>query len=1378
MNNFNKILRGTFILLILVSVVLTAASCDVLTDLGIDLGIDLGLGHKHNLTKVDKVEATCTEDGHERYYVCDDCNKFFKDAGATFEIDAPTVIKAEGHNIVGVLGTEPSCSEAGTETHYTCTECHLLFSDKLGENEIDAPVVINPSSHDLVKTEAKAVSCTENGNIEFYTCKDCKNIYSDAEGTVQITAEETVIVSDGHDLTETPAKAASCTENGNIAYWTCGDCDKVYSDAQGTTEITLADTVIGSAGHSYNTTLVVEGATTSYEPGASFTTNGLVVKIACSCGHSEPVTDYTYDKTGALSVDDTEVTITYVDGDKTYTAKVAITVVHTHTMSALIPQVDPTCTETGTLAHYDCTLCHKHFADAEGTNELLDLTISVTGHTLTKTEAVASSCTVQGHNAYWTCSVCHGVFADELGENATTVEAETLPLANHDTELKYDENGHYYDCKNCDYVGETEAHVGFAYPGEVPMCNVCSAQIGSVAGWDGWVEFRPGIKEVVGGAVTSASHVTVNGVMASKYAFGAGEAGSTTTIWTHSDRNDWKNGHYQVRIPSVNGQPTYVYLYVSNDGNTEVSFRIFTENYGDKGGVDVTLGAGESGWFKYQLVNGNSVGNNMNIKLLADLASDTEVTIYGYFYLPEAQITNLHILNQSEIKLSYEEGEAFNLPKLILGTYISNSKGDILSDGGEELYYIPSNYTVSGLENGQILTAGTYTVTVSFGGKSVELQVVVSSHTHNIVYVPYVAASCDMDGNTAHYMCNVGDCGQLFADADGNTPINAEDVVIAKGHVASAAIPGYKACCSRCGEEYGDVLNADGWVHFAPGVVWNDYYEGISGTVNGSSYINYQLITLENGMNATKFSFAAGTPANASTAFWNDQDLTHNIKVPVRHNANGTRTIVVITNHGTEDLTFTFGQVDNGRDMGSGTVTVPAGKTAAVEFTITGGADLGNNGWIAVRNDVNTDTDITLYGFFYIGEDVEGLKIINPANKLTFAAGEVFSAEGLRLKLTNSHGSGAYFGQTEIYSNFTTDLDGYMFTASDTGIKTVTVSFGGKSVTYEVEVAAHKHQLELVSGKDAVKCVEDGYEAYYRCTVAGCGELFADETGNTKISAPAVIPCHTATATLPGETIICADCGEGYAVYENNTLVHFTPGKPNNPGEAPYYEGISGTVNGTSHISKDYITLENGYSAIRFTVAAGTPENASIALWCNNDNRIPVKLATGGTKVLMSVTNHGNQDVIISIGAVDSGNDKGSGTALIPAGQTVAVAFVVASGSDYGNNIWFAVRNEVTEETQISIHGYFDLESDADVGIKIKDQAHKTTFAVGETFTAEGLTLRLNNDKPVDGNAYYGFMKIYNYTTNFDGVVFEEAGTYTVEVYFAGHKIEYTITVA
>lgn len=47
-----------------------------------------------------------------------------------------------------------------------------------------------------------------------------------------------------HSLSKTDAKEATCTEDGNIEYWHCKDCKKYFSDAAGTNEITLDDTII------------------------------------------------------------------------------------------------------------------------------------------------------------------------------------------------------------------------------------------------------------------------------------------------------------------------------------------------------------------------------------------------------------------------------------------------------------------------------------------------------------------------------------------------------------------------------------------------------------------------------------------------------------------------------------------------------------------------------------------------------------------------------------------------------------------------------------------------------------------------------------------------------------------------------------------------------------------------------------------------------------------------------------------------------------------------------------------------------------------------------------------------------------------------------
>ena len=54
-----------------------------------------------------------------------------------------------------------------------------------------------------------------------------------------------------HNLTLVPAKAATCTEKGNTAYYTCDGCDKWFEDATGASEITDKTSVILAAtGHS------------------------------------------------------------------------------------------------------------------------------------------------------------------------------------------------------------------------------------------------------------------------------------------------------------------------------------------------------------------------------------------------------------------------------------------------------------------------------------------------------------------------------------------------------------------------------------------------------------------------------------------------------------------------------------------------------------------------------------------------------------------------------------------------------------------------------------------------------------------------------------------------------------------------------------------------------------------------------------------------------------------------------------------------------------------------------------------------------------------------------------------------------------------------
>ena len=94
-----------------------------------------------------------------------------------------------------------------------------------------------------------------------------------------------------HTLTGTEATPATCTEPGNVEYWTCDTCGKHFIDENGTEEIEESEWIIPAAGHSYENgkctvcsevdpafkAMIIEGANGKWQKGSegrlSFTSN-------------------------------------------------------------------------------------------------------------------------------------------------------------------------------------------------------------------------------------------------------------------------------------------------------------------------------------------------------------------------------------------------------------------------------------------------------------------------------------------------------------------------------------------------------------------------------------------------------------------------------------------------------------------------------------------------------------------------------------------------------------------------------------------------------------------------------------------------------------------------------------------------------------------------------------------------------------------------------------------------------------------------------------------------------------------------------------------------------------------------------------------------
>ena len=184
-----------------------------------------------------------------------------------------------------------------------------------------------------------------------------------------------------HNLTLVPAKAPTCTEKGNTAYYTCDGCDKWFEDATGASEITDKTSVILAAtGHSAsdwksdNTDhwkectvvgcgVIIEGSKAAHTAGewiidtpATATADGTKHKECTVCGYTMatetiPATgggDHSHSYASEWKNDADNHWHECSCGDKKDTAA--------HTASEWIIDTPATATTSGSK-HKECTVC-------------------------------------------------------------------------------------------------------------------------------------------------------------------------------------------------------------------------------------------------------------------------------------------------------------------------------------------------------------------------------------------------------------------------------------------------------------------------------------------------------------------------------------------------------------------------------------------------------------------------------------------------------------------------------------------------------------------------------------------------------------------------------------------------------------------------------------------------------------------------------------------------------------------------------------------------------------------------------------------------------------------------------------------------------------
>ena len=300
------------------------------------------------------------EDGNIDYWYCEKCNSYFVEktgGGFTMITYAETVVTAHKFEAAPKFSW-PTDGQGGynATADFKCTICNQT---------VNVPAVVT-------SVVTKPASCTVEG-IKTYTAtvkQDGKTYTGTHADAIPFAAHEFV----HHDEAE-----PNCVADGNIEYYSCKNCDRVFLEANAESETTEAK--------------IHEGKLKADDP-----------KLKDRTTHNEA------EKTVKYSFDDKGNKIQYdcTKGGKEYKVCTVCEVeyspkdinVTTH-RDEQVNAVPATCLEAGTKAYSACANCGYPWGKPE--------VIEALGHKGKKVDAKDPTCAEPGNVEYWKCERCDAV---------------------------------------------------------------------------------------------------------------------------------------------------------------------------------------------------------------------------------------------------------------------------------------------------------------------------------------------------------------------------------------------------------------------------------------------------------------------------------------------------------------------------------------------------------------------------------------------------------------------------------------------------------------------------------------------------------------------------------------------------------------------------------------------------------------------------------------------------------------------------------------------------------------------------------------------------------------------------------------------------------
>ena len=242
--------------------------------------------------------------------------------------------------------------------------------DPVKEDEVKKPE--DGHTHVLMVVSAVQPTCKAEGNIEYYVCQECQKLYADKSCKQEITLEDTVLAKVDHTLkTDVSTTPATCTEDGEkVTVTTCSVCG---------VELSRKTEVITKLGHDWG--------------------------------------DYVVDVNPTYSEVGKETRVCKRDGSHKESREIPV-LNHQHSLNH-VEAKPATCEEAGNKEYYICSICNHIFTDENASNEttLEKVSIPALNHVKgspVRSDVVEATCTKAGSYVETVkCTVCNKVLSSE-----------------------------------------------------------------------------------------------------------------------------------------------------------------------------------------------------------------------------------------------------------------------------------------------------------------------------------------------------------------------------------------------------------------------------------------------------------------------------------------------------------------------------------------------------------------------------------------------------------------------------------------------------------------------------------------------------------------------------------------------------------------------------------------------------------------------------------------------------------------------------------------------------------------------------------------------------------------------------------------------------